>query len=68
MANSAILFTLFMSKSNYRRCVRLGVTGRNTETCFPGAVDQLLPGCRVSPEYYKWYGKMMKYLKHGRRA
>lgn len=49
-----------MSKTNYRRCVGLGVTGRNTETCFPAAIDQLMSNCRVSPDYYEWYSRAMK--------
>jgi hypothetical protein len=48
-----------MSKSNYRRCVRAGVTGRQTETCFPASIDKLLPGHRVDPEVYVAYAALM---------
>lgn len=49
-----------MSKSNYRRCVGLGVTGKDTSTCFPASIDKLLPNCRVSPEYYRHYETVMR--------
>lgn len=48
-----------MSKSNYRRCVGLGVTGRNTSTCFPAAVDKIFPHKRVDADYYKHYDNFM---------
>ena len=49
-----------MSKSNYRRCVGLGVTGSKTNTCFPASIDKILPQCRVSPEYYLHYEQIMR--------
>ncbi len=51
-----------MSKSNYRRCVTLGVTGRHTSTCYPAAIDKLLPGQRIDPEYYAYYHKHMSFI------
>lgn len=49
-----------MSKSNYRRCVGLGVTGKNTSTCFPASVDKILPQCKVDAEYYRHYDLAMQ--------
>lgn len=49
-----------MSKSNYRRCVGLGVTGSKTNTCFPASIDKILPQCRVSPDYYRHYEQIMR--------
>lgn len=51
-----------MSKANYRRCVAMGLTGRNTDTCFVASNDQLLPRQNVSPEFYKKYAKFMLHL------
>ncbi len=49
-----------MSKSNYRRCVHLGVTGFDKPTCFPSAIDKLLPGQRIEPDLYRDYGRLMR--------
>lgn len=49
-----------MSKSNYRRCVGLGVTGSKTNTCFPASIDKILAHCRVSPDYYWHYEQTMR--------
>jgi len=49
-----------MSKSNYRRCVGLGVTGQDTSTCFPASIDKIIPHCRVEPEYYRHYDMVMR--------
>lgn len=49
-----------MSKSNYRRCVGLGVTGQETNTCFPASVDKIIPHCRVEPDYYRHYDLVMR--------
>ena len=51
-----------MSKTNYWRCVQLGVTGKNTSTCFPAAIDKLLPHRRVTPDYYEHYDTAMQDL------
>lgn len=49
-----------MSKSNYRRCVGLGVTGQETSTCFPASIDKIIPHCRVEADYYRHYDKVMR--------
>lgn len=49
-----------MSKSNYRRCVGLGVTGKNTSTCFPASVDKIFSHLRIDPDYYSHYDNVMK--------
>lgn len=49
-----------MSKSNYRRCVGLGVTGKNTSTCFPASIDKIIPHIQVPPDYYLHYEQVMR--------
>lgn len=49
-----------MSKTNYRRCVGLGVTGKNTSTCFPASIDKIIPHIKVEPDYYLHYEQVMK--------
>lgn len=44
-----------MSIASYRRNVRLGVTGRDTETCCPAALEQVSPRHGFEPEIYTKY-------------
>jgi len=44
-----------MSESNYRRLRKLGITGRDTPTCFIAACDRIAPPARVEAMTYLLY-------------
>lgn len=44
-----------MSVSSYRKNVWLGVTNKDTDTCYPAALEQISPGFRLDPSTYAHY-------------
>ncbi len=48
-----------MSIPSYRRNVWRGVTGQDTDTCFPAALEQVSPYCHLSPETYVAYERFV---------
>lgn len=48
-----------MSIPSYRRNVGRGVTGHNTNTCFPAALEQVSPYCHLEPSTYRKYARFM---------
>lgn len=48
-----------MSIPSYRRNVWLWVTGQDTDTCFPAALEQISPYCHLSPDTYKTYERFI---------
>jgi hypothetical protein len=49
-----------MSIPSYRRNVWRGVTGQDTDTCFPAALEQISPYCHLSPDTYIAYERFMR--------
>lgn len=50
-----------MSLSSYRQNVRRGVTGKNTSTCFPAALEKISPDHRLPPKVYEEYQEFVKW-------